>query len=298
MVRIRASIFSRMSGLTEHARRNRREWDRWSAGYAEPGRRAWGTDVPDWGIWSVPEAELRALPDVDGRRVLELGCGTAYWSAWLARRGARPIGLDLSEAQLANARRFQREFGLAFPLVHATAEAVPLRDRSVDVVLSEYGASIWCDPHLWIPEAARVLRPRGELVFLVNAPLLVLCTPDEDVVRPAEERLLRPYFGLGRSEWKSDDSVDFHLPHGEWIRLLRGNGFEILDLIEVRAPEGAPPSRFDLATPEWARKWPTEEIWRARKNASGGTEGPRPVGSRPTRRGNPPTSSVPPRASR
>ena len=254
-----------MSGLTDHARRNRAEGDRWSDEYASPGRLAWTSDVPSWGIWHVPEETLRVLPPLAGLRVLELGCGTAYWSAWLGRRGARPVGLDLSERQLANARRFQRELGPSFSLVHATAEELPIRDESVDLVLSEYGASIGCDPYRWIPEAARVLRPGGAVVFLVNGTLLVLCSPDEDEVRPAEERLLRDYFGMHRFEWKSDDSVDFHLGYGDWIRLLRTNRLEVVDLVEVRAPPDAAPTRHRLATPEWARRWPTEEIWKARK---------------------------------
>ncbi len=254
-----------MSGLTEHARRNRRDWDRRSAEYAEPGRTAWARDRPRWGIRGIPESEVRALPDVEGRRALELGCGTAYWCAWLARRGARPIGVDVSERQLANARRFQREFGVAFPLVHATAEDLPLRDESVDLVLSEYGASIWCDPYRWLPHASRVLRPGGELVFLVNGTLLLLCSTDEEVTRPAEEHLLRDYFGMHRFEWKSDDAVEFHLGYGDWIRLLRSNGFEVEDLIELRAPADARPNRFGLTTPGWARRWPSEEIWKAKK---------------------------------
>ncbi len=254
-----------MPGLSEHARRNRRQWERWSADFAEPGRRAWAQDRPRWGIWGVLEEELHALPGTRDRRVLELGCGTAYWSAWLARRGARPIGLDLSDAQLAAALRLQREFDLTFPLVHATAEDVPLADESVDVVLSEYGASIWCDPFLWIPEAARVLRPGGDLVFLVNGTMLVLCSPDEAAARPAEDHLLRDYFGMHRFERKSDQSVEFHLGYGDWIRLLRSNGLEVQDLIEVRAPEGAAPNRFGLVMPRWARRWPSEEIWKAQR---------------------------------
>ena len=74
----------------------------------------------------MPETQVRALPDVDGLDVVELGCGTAYVSAWLARRGARPIGVDLSENQLATARALQKEHGLEFPLLHASAEQVPL----------------------------------------------------------------------------------------------------------------------------------------------------------------------------
>src|SRR5262245_43533887 len=136
---------------SEHVRRNRAQWDIWSENYFEPGRWAWANDEPNWGIWNIPERDLRALPEVAGRDVLELGCGTAYWSAWLARRGGRVVGLDNSSRQLANARRFQDEFGPAFPLIHANAEAVPLPDARFDLVLSEYGASIWCDPYRWIP---------------------------------------------------------------------------------------------------------------------------------------------------
>jgi SAM-dependent methyltransferase len=82
--------------MTDHVDRNRVVWDRLSVQYAEPGRRAWAAREPTWGIWQLPEREVRALPDVAGRDVVELGCGTAYWSAWLARRGARVVGLDNS----------------------------------------------------------------------------------------------------------------------------------------------------------------------------------------------------------
>jgi len=79
--------------------------------------------------------------------------------------------------------------------------------------------------------------------------------------------LLRDYFDIHRFEWPDEDdkSVEFHLGYGDWIRLLRANNFEVLDLVELRAPENAAPNRYKLATPEWARRWPAEEIWKARK---------------------------------
>ena len=80
------------------------------------------------------------------------GCG--YVSAWLARRGARPVGVDVSARQLATARRLQDEFGLHFPLIQGDAERVPLSTGCADLVISEYGASVWCDPYRWIPPAA------------------------------------------------------------------------------------------------------------------------------------------------
>jgi SAM-dependent methyltransferase len=253
-----------MDELQAHVRRNREYWKGLAADYEQPGRRHWAEDEPSWGIWGVPESELHLFPaEVAGRDTVELGCGTGYVSAWLARRGARPVGVDVSDAQLASARRFQREFGLEFPLLLASAEQVPLADASFDLVISEYGASIWCDPYRWVPEAARLLRPGGRLVFLVNGVLLMLCTPDEDDV-PAGERLLRPYFGMHRFEWPDDPSVEFHLGHGEMLGLLRASGLEVEELLEVRPPEGAT-SRHRLATLEWARRWPCEEVWKARK---------------------------------
>jgi len=250
--------------LPEHVRRNREQWARWAEEYVAPGEAAWRSE-PAWGIWQVPESELRILPDVRGMDAIELGCGTGYVSAWLARRGARCTGIDNSLEQLATARRLQSEHGLAFPLIHGNAEHLPLPDTSFDLAISEYGASIWCDPYLWIPEAARLLRPGGRLVFLVNSAFYMPFAPDTD--EPATTALVRPYFGMHRFEWPgdaNDDSVEFHLPHGEMIRLLRSCGFEIENLVEIQAPPGAT-TRYTFVTAEWAQQWPSEEVWVARK---------------------------------
>jgi SAM-dependent methyltransferase len=251
--------------VSDHIERNREAWDRFAADYLVPGREAWAAEEPSWGIWGVSESRVGILPQtVDGVDALELGCGTAYVSAWLAHRGARPVGVDVSTNQLASAARFQREFGLEFPLVQADGEAVPLRSESFDLVISEYGASIWCDPYRWVPEAGRLLRPGGQLIFLVNGTILMLCVPDLETEGPATDRLLRPYFGMSRFEWPDDPSIEFHLGYGDWIRLLRTNGFQVTDLIELRPPEGSA-SRYPFVTLEWARQWPSEEVWRARK---------------------------------
>jgi SAM-dependent methyltransferase len=246
---------------SDDAAKNRVAWTKSNADYYDGRARvAWAKSEIDWGIWDAPEAELGALGDVDGLDVVELGCGTAYFSAWLARRGARPVGVDITPAQLDTARRMQQETGLEFPLVEADAGATGLPDAAFDLALSEYGASIWVDPYRWIPEAARLLRPGGRLVFLRNSTLAILCSPDDG---PTQTRLQRPQFGMHRFDaW---DGVEFHLSHGDWIRLLRESGFEVEDLIEIQACEDATThEHHDFVTAEWGRNWPAEEIWKAR----------------------------------
>jgi SAM-dependent methyltransferase len=253
-----------MTDLPDHVRRNRAHWDALAAQYSAGGESAWAENIPKWGIWQISEAEVGMLPDgLAGQDVIELGCGTAYVSSWLARRGARVTGIDNSAQQLATARRLQREHGLDFPLIHGIAESVPYPDASFDFAISEYSACLWADPHRWVPEAARLLPPGGRLHFLVRSSLLTLCVPAEDDA-PADTRLLRPAFGMYRIEWPTDDSVEFHLSHGDWIKLLRRSGFEIEDLVELR-PAPDPATRYPYVTLEWARQWPCEEVWKARK---------------------------------
>jgi SAM-dependent methyltransferase len=240
--------------------------DRWNALADEQraaGRRGWEASEPRWGIFEIPESAVGLLPpSVEALNVIELGCGTGYVSSWIARRGGVPVGLDPTPGQLSIARHLQGEFGVTFPLVCAAAEELPFADNSFDLAVSEYGAAIWAHPYRWVPEASRVLRPGGELIFLGNSTLLMLCVPDEEG-SPADDRLLRPQFGMCRFEWPDTTSVEFHLGHGDWIRLLRSNGFEVEELIELRPPPGAT-TRYDFVTAGWAQNWPCEEAWRAR----------------------------------
>jgi SAM-dependent methyltransferase len=248
--------------LTE---KNVQLWSRINAEHTDAdARRAWSKEEVTWGLWGIPEDELRTLGAAFGLDILELGCGTAYFSARLARAGARVVGLDPTPAQLETARRMQAETGIHFPLVEGFAEDVPLPDASFDLVVSEYGASLWADPYRWIPEAARLLRPEGRMVFLRNSTLVLLCSPDTG---PADEHLHQPQFGMYRLAWpENEGAMEYHLPHGELIDVLHSSGFQLERLVELQAPEGAHTHEYyDFVTAEWGRKWPAEEIWVARK---------------------------------
>jgi hypothetical protein len=163
--------------LPDYVAKNVELWSGDEEYLVSSGRRAWASEEIWWGVWRVPETELGVLPDVAGLDVVELGCGTAYFSSR-------------------------------------------------------------------------------------TSTLLVLCSPDE---RPAQEALVRPQFGLHRIEWP-EGGVEFQIPHGELIRLLRESGFEVEDLIEIQAPDDVETHlHYDYVTAEWGKRWPAEEIWKARR---------------------------------
>ncbi len=238
-------------------------WNAWAPDFYRVGLDYWLLEEPVWGIWGTPESRLGLLAGVgEGVDAIELGCGTGHVCAWLAERGALPVGVDISDEQLDSARMFQRQFQRLFPLVRASADDVPFDDESFDFAVSEYGASTWLDPYWWVPEAARLLRPGGRLVFLVSGAMMMCCTPSTG--SEATRVLERDYFGMHRFEFRGESFVEFHLSHGDWLRVLRANGFELEDLIEVQPSEGAS-TRFPFVSTDWARRWPSEEIWIARR---------------------------------
>jgi len=243
---------------------NRALWTLVNAEFTDArAKSAWAAAEITWGLFEVPEHQVGALGDVAGLDVIELGCGTAYFSAWLARRGARAVGADLTAAQLDTARRCQQQFGVHFSLIEADAAAVPLRDASFDLVVSEYGASVWCDPQRWVQEAARLLRPDGRLVFLTNSVLATLCVPEEE--GDAQDRLMRPQRDFYRVQWPGG-GIEFHPGHGDWIRILRANRFVIEALHELYAPATARnPDYYNIASARWASQWPNDDLWVARR---------------------------------
>jgi SAM-dependent methyltransferase len=249
-------------GLTEHAVHNRAAWNATSDDYqARHGAQLEKSGGLAWGTTQIPEAELHVLGEIAGRDILELGCGAAQWSIALALRGARPVGLDLSERQLEHARRLMAEAGVDFPLVHASAEAVPLPDASFDIVFCDFGAMTFADPYRTVPEAARLLRPGGLFAFSHESPIATICWPLD--AEEATEHLVLDYFGMRTIH--DGETISFQLPFGEWIRLFRASGFTIEDCLEPRPAPDATSTYRSAAMLAWARRWPAETIWRLRR---------------------------------
>jgi SAM-dependent methyltransferase len=250
-----------------HVAVNRAHWDRTAPEMVASAERLWASERITWGLWDLPESEVGLLgdPPIDlaGLRAIELGCGTAYVAGWLARRGASVTGVDVSPQQLSTARRLADAHRVDLTLLEADAEATGLPPGTFDLAVSEYGASLWCDPERWIVEAARLLRPGGRLAFLTSSPFVSLASPVDGSL-PVTERFERPWFELERLDWRGaldlPGGIEFVAAAPRWIRILRAAGFDVVDHRELRPPAGAADPGWGVP-PAWANRWPSEQTW-------------------------------------
>jgi SAM-dependent methyltransferase len=244
----------------DHERRNRTFWDAdaddYQAAHAEQLARG-----KVWGAWAIPDADLGVLGAVDGLDVLEYGCGAAHWAAALARDGARVVALDQSRSQLRHAATTVRAID-GVDLVCASGEATPFASESFDLVFCDHGAMSFCDPARSVPEVARLLRPTGRLVFN-KATLLLYLTWDPAKQRQTKKLHASPFEQV---QWSFESgTIDFQLSYGEWLRTFRDAGFDVVDLVELRAPTDGETTYDEFVPFDWARRWPAEEIWVLRK---------------------------------
>lgn len=246
-----------------HVERNRAFWDADADAYQAVHGEALAHAPLAWGVWRIPESELRVLGDVANRDVLELGCGAAQWSAALTSLGARTTGLDVSHSQLRHAQAHSAATGSVIPLAQASGEVLPFRSAAFDVVFCDHGAMSFCNPALTVPEVARVLRPGGLFAFCVTDPLVYLTWNNGK--QKQSRRLHLDHDDLGPLDF-GDGTVDWVLTPGQWITHFRASGFDVEGLLELRAPKGAT-TTFDAFVPyRWARRWPAEQIWQLRRS--------------------------------
>src|SRR3954471_18025399 len=182
----------RPTSTEESVRANRRWWDAAAPAYLAEH----GSDLGDadflWCPEGLREADAHLLGDVAGRRVLEIGCGSAPCSRWLRRAGADPVALDLSAGMLPRAAALNRLTGVDVPLVQADAGALPLADASVDLACSAFGGLPFvADARAGLAEIAGVLRPGGRFVASVTHPVRWALPDSPD---PADLRVVGSYF--------------------------------------------------------------------------------------------------------
>jgi len=232
-------VVRRPAGAAESSRANRRWWDAAAPAYLAEH----GSDLGDvdflWCPEGLREADAHLLGDVTGRRVLEVGCGSAACSRWLRTAGADPVALDLSGGMLARAAQLNTATGVAVPLLQADAGALPLAHASVDLACSAYGGLPFvADVEGALAEVTRVLRPGGRFVASVNHPMR---WPFPDSPDPDDLRIVSSYFD--RSPYVETDEhgrtvyVEHHRTVGDWVRAVVGAGLVLSDLLE---PEWTP----------------------------------------------------------
>jgi SAM-dependent methyltransferase len=242
--------------------KNRRAWDLTSDAYQKRHGAQLAANAEAWGIWSLPESELQLLGEVADRDILEFGCGAAQWSISLAKRGARCTGLDNSPRQLEHARVAVAAAKADVRLVHGTAEDPPFADASFDIVFCDHGALSFSAPERTIPQTARLLRSGGILAFSVAHPIHEVCWDRQN--DRLSRTLHQSYFELSAVHDPTDGGVSHVRPIATYLTILIEAGFSLEKMLEPRPPADAV-SSYEFAPLSWAREFPAEAMFRARR---------------------------------
>jgi SAM-dependent methyltransferase len=240
-----AGVVNRPVSGAETTAANRRWWDADAEGYLAAHGEYLGSADFLWCPEGLRESDAGLLGELAGRRVLEVGCGSAPCARWLAAQRAQVVGLDLSAGMLRHAVRAARDTGLSVPLVQANATRLPFADDSFDLACSAFGAVPFvADSAAVMREIARVLRPDGRWVFAVTHPLRWIF-PDD----PGEAGLTVAQSYFDRTPYVEVDRlgnptyVEHHRTLGDRVREIVAAGLVVEDLVEPEWP------------PDLHRKW-------------------------------------------
>ncbi|WP_235922107.1 class I SAM-dependent methyltransferase [Lentzea tibetensis] len=219
-----------------------------------------------WCPEGLREETVGFLGETAGRRVLEVGCGSAPCARWLAARGAHVTALDISGGMLRHAREHNEETGIAVPLVQASADQLPFADASFDAACSAFGAVPFvADSGVVMAEVARVLRPGAPWVFAVTHPMRWIFPDDPG---PNGLTVTQSYFD--RTPYvEVDDAgratyVEHHRTLGDYVRQLHAAGLELIDLVEPEWPAGHT-RNWGQWSPLRGRLFPGTAIFRTRR---------------------------------
>jgi ubiquinone/menaquinone biosynthesis C-methylase UbiE len=169
-------------------------------GYSRLGRSVAGLDgAPEW-------PALRALlPDLRGRKILDLGCGFGWFCRWARQQGAaHVVGVDVSEKMLARARATTKDPAIAY--ARADMERLELSPESFDLVYSSLALHYIDDLNGLLSAVHRSLVPGGRLVVSVEHPIYTA---------PAD-----PGWSLnpkGRKTWPIDGYLDEGPRSTDWL---------------------------------------------------------------------------------
>jgi SAM-dependent methyltransferase len=228
----------RSADASTTTRANRRWWDGDADKYhAEHGAFLGVADFV-WCPEGLREADAHLLGEVAGRRILEVGAGSAMCSRWLAIQGARPTAVDLSGGMLRHARAGAAATGIEVPLVQADAQHLPFRAAAFDVAFTAFGAVPFvADSARVMREVARVLRPGRRWVFATSHPFRWVF-PDD----PGPLGLTATMSYFDRTPYVEFDQhgettyVEHHRTLGDRVAEINAAGFRLVAVIEPEWP--------------------------------------------------------------
>lgn len=230
-----SSEFSQHDG-TERWDRNAEAWHR-NYGENDPSRR-----------YLLDPIIVEVLGDVNGKHILDAGCGDGYLSRKLATKGADVTGVEYSSAMLAFALEEQKKEHLPITYHRADIASMPfLADGFFDVVVTNNVIQDTADYEAAFREFNRVLKPGGTYLHIENHPCYM--TPVFGWVRDDHGnkpyRKVDRYFERGPSltPWGPrsgmEPSVYWHRTLGDILNCLISNGFRITQVIEPEPTEAA-----------------------------------------------------------
>jgi SAM-dependent methyltransferase len=215
------------------------------AGYSRLGRSVEGLDgAAEW-------PALRALlPEMQGLRVVDLGCGFGWFCRWARAEGAaRVLGIDVSEKMLARARAATRDAAITY--LQANLERLGLELASFDLAYSSLALHYVVDLQGLLANVQHALEPGGRLIFSVEHPIFTAPTrphwsvgPDGHKTWPVDAYLVE---GPRTTDWLKQGVVKQHRTLGTYLNLLITSGFTIADVVEWGPTDAQIAARPSLA---------------------------------------------------
>ena len=183
--------------------------------------------------------ELRAmLPPLQGRSLLDLGCGFGWHCRYAAEQGAaRVVGVDLSENMLCRAAEINGGSGIEYR--RAAIEDIDFASESFDVVLSSLALHYVRDLDAAFARVFAVLKRGGDFVFSIEHPVFTALEKQDWFYGEDGEILHSPLDnyqdeGVRHSNWMADDVVKYHRTVSGVLNSLLSAGFALTRLAEPR----------------------------------------------------------------